>query len=430
MSLLSLIFILMVFSEFAVPVHASQTLFYDNFGGTTLPLWNQWGVVGGGGGGFALEGSAIASAGWMIVSSTSPSVCPLNTVCTTPLIANVTSPITNSSTPNGQFIQEIIRSQPFNVTKTSPGSAGLGAAAQLDFGLANFNKGHNYPSSYILIGVTEGAASNGQNNNQKSSIVFRIVHPGTGVNNCMDSSTIGFSFTSCNYPLISYGNPNYPINVYSVHTFVFQMRFYPSSGGNSWVAISIDNSAFLNLTNTECSCLTSPGGVMNSMYPFIYQSYTNYAQTVGSYVNYVFITDYPVAAIVSTPTTQSPVHAPGSNPGSPFGTGGQLPGISFGGTTDIVTWFQYMASSLGGGNIYIGGTEMTLMFIIAAIATEYKFGLGISFIYAATIIGIGTMMFAFGLLQIYVAAFFWMLGIVALVGAFPSNSNGVHPNAI
>lgn len=379
------------------PVFGDKTLFYDSFQDQNLPQWNQWAPPA-----ITHLGSFISGGGWLTMT-TKDAVGGIEYI--ERFQGNVSDPVVPASVPDGQFFELAIRAQAFNITQLAPSSTQ--GSAQIDIGLADNFPNLNYPDHYLLFGLSESPSLGQNTGSQKTFIFLRVVKPSANPSKCFDSQTLGFPFTSCANPAIDYTNLNVPISLNAVHTYIIQMRLFPVAA-KSWIAFSIDTMAVLNLTQTACSCIDDGSHSYVPMFPFLDLGTVNIAQyTTASFVNYVLAVDYPATSLPGSPSVSPVVPSTGPSPNI-FGGGQTLP-----------QYLQSQAALLGGGNVYMGGYMLTILFVVAFVVTEKRVGVGFGPVYAVTILGIVTIMYGLGLIQLYALAIPWIVVAASAFGVVP-----------
>lgn len=371
-----------------VPVHASS-LFFDDFTSSQLSsVWTPWafnnlqpanGRTG------ANVGNVSQAAGYLTLvaprAGINGGVCiPVSCYISVGVIANNTGPVISASTPNGTFIEMVWKMQPFNLT--APGLKGQSNNAvrngAMIFGLFTTGGGG------IGIQIAQTDLLDNQTWGGQRAVIGLVVNkPISGVSSpptcIMHPSPIAISSSTCLNP-----SPYMPLTVPSIdlnsqHVFKIDMRLYQGTSSlSTWAAISVDTNAWINVTQTACSCFTIPGSSYANLFPFVelgFCSGTNIFfgpnnnptcsnvqpnQSLAANIDYVLISDSPVATLPVGQLLQSGANPPTSLP---------QPGVT-GSLTDFI---QFEANGIAPGNLYAGGMLLTI--IVSGIVFAVLFGL-------------------------------------------------------
>lgn len=424
------------------PAHAANsTLFYDNFSPNLAGFPTQWSPY------TPTGGSAVASALANITQSNNYAIITLQRnqgatnscdnlvyTCIVGMIANNSKiPVIGPNTGDGSFVQQIWRIAPFNLS--TPGVVGEKRVAEVAFGITDGGstqaaalQGSDYIAFHVA--TTEFTTFNGQ----RQLIMAQIARPMSGANTCFD---VGQTDASGNNQLaLTNGVPNcttpqkeliYPtlsgIDLNQVHIFTIQAKFFPVSH-TSWVAFSVDNNAWLNITQGGCSCIdqTAAGGSYASLYPYIMLSYHTVGgikpnQALGSQLNYVLVTDYPASAPLGQPFSLIPGKLPTSSNNAPFCQfGGFCPPSSSG--YGLGSYFQNLSTSLGSGNTFVGG--YLLLWIIVAVFVGVLAFLGIrnTWIFGLIVLSVTSLLFMLSVISIWTVALQFLIVAGAAFGLY------------
>lgn len=341
-----------------MPIHgAIDQLFFDDFLSSNYPA--QWAT------GIPNNLNPSSQTGGYFTLTELASNLKVALLSMNAAIANASAPITGNGSLNnatdGQFVDMVWKLVPTNMTSSGNG---VTSSVELIFGISDascLNCGFNGLIGFDLFQKN----TNLGNQPVGTQINFDIIDPNLGATSCF--SAMIFLSTGCKpgiqYATQSSSGPNSPsFDFGQSHIFTIQMKLYPVSQ-KSWIAFNVDGDAWMNITQTACSCIDGPSTKYVKMFPSIWIGYDGVgggccvniqpAFSLGTSVDYVIVTDYVPVALPSGQLLSSNINPPKTNQG-----------IYQNGGFSLTQYVQYESWSMGQGNIYAGGTLLTGLFLL------------------------------------------------------------------
>jgi hypothetical protein len=351
----------------ALPTSGS-TIFFDDFLTSGLsPSWVSWPAYVG-------LGNATQSGGYLTLWDTiNPATNPFST--SVKYYAGNAPAVIDANTPDGQFFYTAWKVQPFNLTLPRT-LTNVVRNTELDLSYTSLT-GNGFGFKIVESDLASSGMALG---GQKESVSLFFRRPmGPSVTTCfLSDSVINDVIPSCanKNPTIMYTTGSSIIDLNAMHVFIMEMKLYPATF-KSWIAFQIDNNAWINVTQTACSCIDNPaGGTYPSMFPAATLAYcmgttastdlqTNCSnqtpnQSVASNIDWLLITNYVPTSLPAGQILRSPGIPPTSLP---------QPGI----TGSLTDFLQFEANSIAPGNLYAGGMLLTI--IMSAVIFAVMFGL-------------------------------------------------------
>ena len=382
-------------------------------------------------------------------------------------------PYSVPTNPTTGFVYMVWRVVPFNLTQigNNAGQSGVIRNAVAEFGLFQQNAtvfgfpGPGFLGNGIGFQVVETDSvfnnpglSLGGMRESVNLILANPMYTGTGTTGngsvCFVSTVSGLEpfpiGCAVSHPSIVYSNNNAPFDLNTAHLFTMEANL--KVDGSSWVAFQVDNSGWMNLTQTACSCIESnaPKGY-NSLFPFINSVYfaslptSNLggmkasvppSQSLGTLVNYVLVDNFVPSNI---PTGSTPPLNPTNNPLSIPTTNNPLFN-PFGGINPAALW-QFYANTIGNGvpvntgnfvmsPFYFGGSVLYVITILGILGVlffvmDFRGGRITSPFILGMIIFFDTVFnFLMGTLIWWIFASVSIFMMAIMVGSIPSSLGG------
>lgn len=327
----------------------NATLFYDSFQGSLSPAWSS--PQNNCGAGCGLSPLRIFTNGGGSLSIVAPGSLSIGGI-----VANQSDPVIPSNIPDGSLVDIIFSASLLNVTPSVANGVGLGAHFQMGLITANglflgctgscggvtlFPPPGNL-TAFEIDAIQRSGATQPAYQYEDFGDIFLKGTAGTKQVQALYSNTTATP------------DPTVP------HLYEITLKWWKATG-LSWIAFSIDRMALLNVTQQACSCLGGGSLGLQNLYPYYYIGTSSTTGnpigfSIMTVISYVWATNYVPAApprgfFPSTPCAQTPLNPNGACAGQ----------INQGQSIDQT--FQNEAVAVGGGNIYFGGTFLTMIFL-------------------------------------------------------------------
>lgn len=412
---------------------ADSVIFFDDF--TAQGLSANWSFAYA-----SMQNQVVESNSYMGMWVPSSLLSNSNNFGDVGISANSTFPIIGPNSPDGQQIFIAWKLLPFNLSFTGAAqAANLQMIGWLAMGLSGATGGTPAANGiYMIAGIASSTSSFSGFANAPpahSWVDLAIAKPNTGAG-CSVGENLFTSFgpgAICSQSGLMYTTPSAPIDLLTQHTFMLWMKFYPVTH-TSWVAMAVDNMAWMNITQQECSCIDGTQANYYNLVPTLSLAWAKPTSgettlspigSLGTFVDYVWIGDYNPgyhSLPAGSPLTCATVGYCPANPGLLQGVepGARVAGGGFGNNNysfDFKNMILFQAYDLGKGNLALGGMLMTvleLMFVFSVLGLGLK--IRHTFFYASAAFGFVGVNTFLGVLPVWVAMVTVAITLILMFG--------------